>query len=160
MNAVRVKRFRDNLKECVEIMLTGSCLCGQIQYQLAGAPIFLNHCHCTMCRKASGAAFGSFLHADGRQFAWTAGQELIETWQSSPGNFRPFCKVCGSRVPVLEEDGAHVIIPAGTLDQDPAVRPIVHFHVQSKAPWYTMTDGIEQYPQFPPAEFWVKHGIE
>ncbi len=53
-----------------------------------------------------------------------------------------------------------VIIPPGTLDQDSEIRPIVHFHVQAKAPWYTITDGIEQFSQFPPDEFWAKHGIE
>ena len=141
-------------------MLSGSCLCGRIQYQLDGEPTFLNHCHCSMCRKASGAAFGSFLHADGRFFRWTAGEDHITSYNSSPGNDRPFCKVCGSRVPVLEEEGAHVIIPAGTLDQDPVIRPIVHFHVGSKAPWYEISDSTEQYPTFPPNEFWEKHGIE
>ena len=141
-------------------MLSGSCLCGRIQYQLDGEPTFLNHCHCSMCRKASGAAFGSFLHADGRIFRWTAGEDHITAYNSSPGNYRPFCKVCGSRVPVLEEEGAHVIIPAGTLDQDPVIRPIVHFHVGSKAPWYEISDSTEQYPAFPPNGFWEKHGIE
>ena len=141
-------------------MIMGSCLCGGVQFRLNGAPTFLNHCHCTMCRKASGSAFGSFLHADGRLFEWTAGETLIESYCSSPGNFRPFCKACGARVPVLEDDGTHVIIPAGTLDDDPALRPLVHFHVASKAPWFGVTDTIEQFPEFPPDEFWVRHGIE
>lgn len=140
-------------------MLSGSCLCGRVRFQLQGEPTILNHCHCTMCRKASGAAFGSFLHADGRRFEWTAGESDIQDFISSPGNHRPFCRVCGSRVPVLEEDGAHVIIPAGTLDNDPAVRPLVHFHVETKAPWYEITDSVEQYPQFPPDEFWLRHGL-
>ena len=141
-------------------MLTGSCLCGRIRYRLNGEPTFLNHCHCTMCRKASGAAFGSFLHADGTTFEWTAGRDHIESYRSSPGNHRPFCRSCGSRVPVLEDDGAQVIIPAGTLDQDPGIRPIVHFHVQTKAPWYDIADAVEQYPEFPPDAFWKKHDIE
>jgi hypothetical protein len=141
-------------------MLSGSCLCGRVQYQLNGEPTFLNHCHCTMCRKASGAAFGSFLHADGRKFKWTSGEDQIATYNSSPGNYRPFCKICGSRVPTLEDDGEHVIIPAGTLNQDPMVRPIVHFHVETKAPWYDIADSIEQCAKFPSDEFWARHGIE
>jgi hypothetical protein len=137
-------------------MITGSCLCGRVRYELAGAPQFLNHCHCSMCRKAHGAAFGSFLHGDGRGFRWLAGGELVQNYESSPGTFRAFCRVCGSNLPVLEDDGKEVIIPAGTIDSDPGVRPIVHFHVASKAPWFDIADAVPQFPSYPPKEFWDK----
>lgn len=135
----------------------GSCLCGRVRFELAGAPQFINHCHCSMCRKAHGAAFGSFLHADGRNFRWLAGESEVVTYPSSPGNVRAFCRTCGSNMPVLEDDGAHVIIPAGSLDDDPNVRPIVHIHVASKAPWHEITDTLPQFDEFPPAEFWAAH---
>ncbi|HEX5686858.1 MAG TPA: GFA family protein [Ideonella sp.] len=134
-------------------MIRGSCLCGQVRYQLDGAPQFINHCHCSMCRKVHGAAFGSFLHADGAGFRWTAGEELVKTYESSPGNLRAFCTGCGSNMPVLEDEGSHVIIPAGGLDDDPGVRPVVHIHVASKASWSTIGDGLPQFDAFPPDEF-------
>lgn len=138
-------------------MLTGSCLCGRVRYELSGAPRFINHCHCSMCRKAHGAAFGSFLHADGGMFQWTAGIEAVQNFESSPGTFRAFCTHCGSNLPVLEDEGAHVTIPAGTLDADPGVRPIVHIHTASKAPWYSIADGLPQFPEFPPDSFWSEY---
>ena len=107
-----------------------------------------------MCRKVHGAAFGSFLHADGQGFRWLAGESLVVNYQSSPGNTRAFCSVCGSNLPVLEEEGTHVIIPAGTLDCDPQVRPVVHIHVASKAAWYEITDALPQFAVMPPSEFW------
>lgn len=136
-------------------MIHGSCLCGRVRFELGGSPQFLNHCHCSMCRKVHGAAFGSFLHADGRDFRWLAGQSCVTTYRSSPDNVRAFCNVCGSNVPVLEDEGSHVIIPAGTLDDDPGVRPIVHIHTASKAPWFEITDTLPQFAEFPPAEFWA-----
>jgi hypothetical protein len=138
-------------------MIRGSCLCGAVRYEFDDAPQFINHCHCSMCRKAHGAAFGSFLHADGRKFRWVAGGDRVRVYPSSPGNVRAFCEVCGSNVPVLEDEGAHVIIPAGTLDDDPGVRPIVHIHVASKAPWHEITDALPQFDGFPPNEFWAKY---
>jgi len=135
-------------------MIEGSCLCGRVRFRLAVRPQFINHCHCSLCRKASGAGFGTFVHADGRQFAWLSGEGAIQAYESSPGNFRPFCRVCGSRVPVLEDEGREVIIPAGTLDTDPALRPIVHFHVASKAPWSVLADGLPQFAGVPPQSFW------
>jgi hypothetical protein len=137
-------------------MIRGSCLCGEVRYQLEGAPQFINHCHCSMCRKVHGAAFGSFLHADGRGFHWTAGEQRVKTYESSPGNLRAFCTNCGSNVPVVEhdeEEGPHAIIPAGGLDDDPGVRPVVHIHVASKAPWSHIGDGLPQFDEFPPEAF-------
>ena len=136
-------------------MLEGSCLCGQVRFQLAGGAQFINHCHCSMCRKAHGAAFGSFLHADGRAFSWLSGQVQVTRFQSSPGNWRAFCAVCGSNLPVLEDEGAHVIIPAGTLDGDPGVRPVVHIHAGSMAPWHSISDDLPQFAADAPQEFWV-----
>lgn len=144
------------------MMIRGSCLCGQVRYQLDGAPQFINHCHCSMCRKVHGSAFGSFLHADGAGFRWTAGEALVKTYASSPGNLRAFCSVCGSNVPVLEDDedgGKHAILPAGGLDDDPGVRSIVHIHTASKAPWFEITDTLPQFDEFPPDAFWAAQGL-
>jgi hypothetical protein len=135
-------------------VIHGSCLCGEVRFELDGVPQFINHCHCAMCRKAHGAAFGSFLHTDGGAFRWTAGEALRRTFESSPGTFRAFCDRCGSRLPVLEDDGTHVIIPAGLLDDDPGVRPTVHIHAASKAPWFDITDALPQFDGFPPDDFW------
>ncbi|WP_137937926.1 GFA family protein [Chitinivorax sp. B] len=134
-------------------MVNGSCLCGDVRFELAGEPQFINHCHCSMCRKVHGAAFGSFLHADGAGFRWLAGEDKVRRFDSSPGNVRAFCERCGSNMPVLEEGGAHVIIPAGTLDDDPKLKPIVHIFTANKAPWYEITDHLPQFAGFPPDSF-------
>jgi len=135
-------------------MIRGSCLCGQVKYQLSGGVELINNCHCSMCRKAHGAAFGSFLHAASDGFCWVAGEGSLERYQSSPGNIRAFCRTCGSNMPVLEDGGAQVNIPAGTLDDDPGVRPIVHIFTGSKAPWFEIADALPQFSEFPPEEFW------
>jgi hypothetical protein len=128
-----------------------------VRFQLDGTPQFINHCHCSMCRKAHGAAFGSFLHADGHGFRWLSGEAMVQNYSSSAGNMRAFCKTCGSNVPVLEDEGSHVIVPAGSIDDDPHVRPIVHIHTASKAPWFDITDALPQFPEFPPESFWAQY---
>lgn len=138
-------------------MVHGTCLCGGVRFVLDGPAQFINHCHCSMCRKVHGAAFGSFLHADGAAFRWEAGESLVQSYESSVGNFRCFCRVCGSNVPVLEDEATHVVIPAGALDDDPGVRPVVHIHTASKAPWFEIADGLPQFAEFPPEEFWSKY---
>jgi hypothetical protein len=39
-------------------MLSGSCLCGGIKYEIEGELFGALNCRCSMCRKAQGAAFG------------------------------------------------------------------------------------------------------
>lgn len=135
-------------------MIRGSCLCGGVRYQLSGGAEFINHCHCSMCRKVHGAAFGSFLHASSKGFRWIAGESLVERYRSSPGNVRAFCRVCGSAMPVIEEREPHVIIPAGSLDDDPGVRPVVHIFTGSKAPWIEIADALPRFEEFAPDDFW------
>ena len=38
----------------------GSCLCGGVRYETTAPLQGASHCHCSMCRKAHGAAFGSY----------------------------------------------------------------------------------------------------
>ncbi len=136
-------------------MISGSCLCGQVKYQVGGQIHMINHCHCSMCRKVHGAAFGSFLHAEADGFRWVGGVELIKTYQAPQQDDRCFCSNCGSNVPVIEKEDNNVIIPAGTLDTDPGIKPIVHIFTGSKAPWYEITDSLPQFEEFAPEE-WIQ----
>jgi hypothetical protein len=133
-------------------MITGACLCGGVAWRLDGAIELINYCHCTMCRRIHGAAFGVFAHARARDFRWLCGATSIKHYESSPGVFRCFCPNCGSSVPVVEAD--EVCIPAGGIDGDPGVRPSVHIFVASKAPWHEITDTLPRHAGFPPADAW------
>jgi hypothetical protein len=133
-------------------MIGGGCLCGAVAWRLDGPVAVINHCHCTMCRKVHGAAFGTFAHGSATTFRWMRGEEMITRYESSPRIYRSFCRACGSSVPVIEGDD--VTIPAGGIDGDPGARPSVHIFVGSKAPWHEITDGLPQFERFPPDGFW------
>jgi hypothetical protein len=128
-------------------MITGRCQCGAVAWRLDGEVTFISHCHCSICRRIHGAAFGTFAHGDATVFHWVRGADSIARYESSPGVFRAFCRVCGSQVPVIERE--QVCIPAGGIDGDPGVRPSRHIFVGSKAPWYEITDRLPQYHEFP-----------
>lgn len=126
-------------------MIRGSCLCGGVQYQVSGRLYRALNCHCSMCRKAQGAAFRSRAAAKAAEFAWLSGENLVTFYESSPGNHRGFCRVCGS--PILSKFDFDPLIyglPLGTVDGDPGVRPTAHVHVASKAPWFDITDDLPQ----------------
>ena len=40
--------------------ITGACLCGAVRFEASVPPRRVTHCHCGMCRRASGAAVATF----------------------------------------------------------------------------------------------------
>src|SRR5262245_35233255 len=109
-------------------MIKGSCLCGAVRFEFDERSIvMIDNCHCSMCRKASGAAFGTSVMVPATEFRWVAGEESVSTYESSPGVHRAFCRVCGSRAPETQlRDREHVFIPAGSLDDDPGIGPQIN----------------------------------
>jgi len=131
-------------------MLRGSCLCGQVRYEISGKLFDPLNCHCSMCRKAQGAAFRSRARVQSRDFRWISGENLLTFFESSPGNHRGFCRVCGS--PILSKfdaDESVLSLPLGALDDDPAIHPQIHVYVASKAPWHTISDDLPQFAALP-----------
>jgi len=71
-------------------MLSGSCLCGGIRYEVKGALFEALNCHCSMCRKAQGAAFRSRARVRAADFHWIAGEDLVTFYGSSPATIVGF----------------------------------------------------------------------
>lgn len=136
-------------------MIEGSCLCNGIRYRFDPAGVVLtNHCHCSRCRKASGAEYATFLQIVAEYFEWLGGEDLVESYESTPGNFRNFCRVCGSRAPVVRPQINSVTVPIGSVDADPEVRPEVHLFAGSKAPWVEIRDDLRRFDEMGTADDW------
>ena len=118
---------------------TGSCLCGAVQYEITGGVGEMGHCHCSMCRKAHGAAFGTYANVNWEHFRVTKGEDMIARYESSPGTTRTFCKKCGATLQFITDGKKRFGIAAGTLDTDPGVRPNYQIWTSDKAPWWDLT---------------------
>ena len=132
-------------------MLKGSCLCAGVRYEIDGLLNTARNCHCSICRKAHGAAFRSRAGVLAKDFRWTSGEKLITWYESSPGTHRGFCSRYGS--PLLSRFDAKPQtygLPLGCLDTDPGLRPEMHIFVGSKAPWFEITDSLPCYEEAPP----------
>lgn len=127
----------------------GSCLCGAVTYTVSAPFQFLGNCHCSMCRKSNGAAFVTWGIVAPDAFRWTSGEDFIQSYESSPGNTRGFCRRCGSAM-VSAHSGVVGEVVIGTVDGDPGGRPREHIFVGSKAPWHTITDTLPQHREWPP----------
>lgn len=127
-------------------MLVGSCACGRVRYEIRGELIGpVTYCHCWRCRKHSGSSFGTTVGVKAEDFAVVEGEEILRSWESSPGIRRFFAGCCGS--PIFKRDDAipQVLgLRLGTLDSDPSRRAELHFMVGSKAPWVEIHDALPQ----------------
>jgi hypothetical protein len=127
--------------------LTGGCLCGAVRYELTQAPVWAHNCHCSRCRKSSGAAFASNLFFPQEAFSYSKGEELLASFKVPEAErfTHVFCSRCGSTLPFVNEARGLVGVPMGTLDEDPHFSPRAHIFVDSKAPWYAITDPLPQH---------------
>lgn len=134
--------------------ITGACLCGAVRYEIDGQLLDGGNCHCSMCRKAHGAAFATYASFGPESFRWVNGEDLVSYYDSSPNESRMFCRVCGSTLGATE-DGRIGSITLGTVEGDPGIRPRSHIFVGSKAPWHEITDALPQFEERPPGDGWA-----
>lgn len=131
--------------------LRASCLCQGIALEIDGPIQDMLYCHCSMCRKAHGTAFRARGRVKTADIRWVRGDGLIRFYESSKGEKRGFCSVCGSNVFTKFDSNPHELgFALGILDDDPDQSPSCHVFVGSKAPWYEISDSLPQHDTFPP----------
>ena len=140
--------------------IRGNCLCGGAQYEIIGELSDVAYCHCSVCRRTLGAAFGAYARVDADEFRWVSGENLIGTYESSPSVYRCFCRKCGSPLGAVDEAGKLSWVSLGTVEGDPGVRPEAHIFVGSKAPWHEIADDLPRFDEWPSvtSEFFQRFG--
>ena len=134
-----------------EINVAGSCLCGSISYTTTGQSNKFWHCHCSRCRKATGTGHASNILMRPATFEWTAGENLLKSFQVPDAKlFRTvFCTVCGSPMPRVAPDSSFALLPAGSIDGDPGIRPSGRIYQDSRADWSCATEELPLYETYP-----------
>jgi hypothetical protein len=131
-------------------MIRGGCLCGEVRFEISGELLEMCYCHCKMCQRIHGTPFGSYAAVRPEQQRYTRGAESITEYRSSADGVRTFCRRCGSKLTFRNSQLPDEIwIAAGTLDEDPGIRPTYHIFVDSKAAWFEISDDLKQYPGEP-----------
>ncbi len=114
--------------------IEGGCFCGSVRYNFKKNNYLSSNCHCSMCRRISGAAFVSWLAIPVSAFEYTKGEpkKLISSSQGS----RYFCQDCGTPIVCLLEDYPESIyITICSLDKPQDFEPKVDIYVDDKLHW-------------------------
>ena len=147
----------------------GGCLCGAVRYSLAAVPADVGHCHCRICRRASGAPFVTWATVERSEIEVTG---ELRWFRSSRNARRGSCPTCGSQLffalevdesadaaglplaeapPADPRGGVTIDIAVATLDDPDLVRPTRNIWVGSRLGFVrgfdaTLPDHLDEGP--------------
>lgn len=122
-------------------IVTGSCFCGAVKFEIELPTLFCGHCHCSICRRPHGASFVTWTGVPPERFKLTAGEQDIARFGSSEKGTRSFCRNCGSQIFCQTEPEVIDIALAalhGKIDR----RPEAHYYYDSRADWTVVNDDL------------------
>jgi hypothetical protein len=132
-------------------VLTGRCLCGQVQYTANADPAIIAVCHCKNCQKQTGTAFSvmvgipkSALSIQGKL------KRFRDTGDSGQAVDRNFCPECGS--PIITDVAVMpelTFIKAGTLDDTSWLDPKMHIYCDSAQHWSRIPEDSQTFAKMP-----------
>ncbi len=115
-------------------MIEGGCFCGEIRYQIEDGEHLAVTCHCSMCRRTSGAPFVVWLVVPKAGFDYTSGKPKV--LDSSEHGKRYFCSSCGTPVACMVDSHPDFIdVTLGSLDYPQTITPTQEIYTDSKLPW-------------------------
>jgi hypothetical protein len=127
-------------------MATGGCYCGFARYETAGTPFNESNCHCSICRRTTGAPFVAWFTVLRHEFRWIAGEPT--RFRSSPNATRTFCPRCGTQLAFEADDTpAEIDVTTCSLDDPEAIPPCDHIWTSSRLAWVKLADGLPEHPQ-------------
>lgn len=129
--------------------MRGTCLCGTLVFEIQGPLPALYQCHCTLCRRQTGAAANAATIVPAGQFRWLHGADSVRSWVKDTGFRSDFCATCGSPAPNPLRNSPYYWIPAGLLDDADQGTVAVHLHLGSRAAWETPPTDCKHYDGMP-----------
>lgn len=121
----------------------GACFCGAIRFEIELPTLFCAHCHCTMCRRAHGAGYVTWLGVPTERFRVVAGERQLVRFRSSDHGTRSFCGTCGSTL--LCESTHHperIDIVLANMQGEIDRPPQFHVYFDDRARWVHVADDL------------------
>ncbi len=121
----------------------GACLCGGVRFAIELPTEFCAHCHCSMCRRAHGAGYVTWIVVPKERFRCVSGADRLVHYRSSDHGTRSFCGTCGSTLffeSTHRADTIDVVLAnmAGEIDRGPQA----HVFYSDRAAWTTVADDL------------------
>jgi hypothetical protein len=126
--------------------LNGGCHCGHVRYQATGDPFHATSCHCSICRRVSGAEFLTWFSIRRAEFGWTQGRPA--SLASSSRGSHTFCPLCSSPLTFQHANYPDEIdIALSSLDDPAQLAPSEHSYISTRLAWVQLADGFPEFPR-------------
>lgn len=129
-------------------MISGSCCCGAVKFELRAEPSVMATCHCSRCRKVGASTIVFVKKAD---LKWIQGRGNVQLFEpDAPYKYRRcFCRTCGTSLGEILSEADSFPISANALDGTLSLKNSLHEFVSEKPSWYEICDGAEQFDGHP-----------
>jgi hypothetical protein len=125
-------------------MVKGGCYCGLVRYEAADEPFHETNCHCSICRRTTGAPFVAWFSVRRPAFRFVTGTPT-EFGSTAKGK-RKFCPRCGTQLTFEHEDFPDEIdVNICSLDDPNGTPPKSHLYTSSKLDWVLLADGLPEH---------------
>jgi hypothetical protein len=126
-------------------MLTGGCFCKAIRYESRGTPFHETNCHCSICRRTTGAPFVTWFSVRSSDFRITKGEPTL--FNSTEKGERSFCSRCGTQLIFQHADFLDEIdVTTGSLDNPELVSPRDNTRTSTRLRWVA-AEGLPEYEE-------------
>lgn len=125
-------------------MFKGHCLCGAVRFEAQGDPLWVVHCHCESCRRATSSPMTTYVGFAADKVKWSG--EARRSFASSPGVQRTFCARCGAPMSFAGDRWpGEIHLFAASFEDASRLEPSAHVHVEEQLPWLRLGDGLARY---------------
>jgi len=130
-------------------MLRGGCLCGAVRWTSRMSPKAVHYCHCSMCRRWSGASFATLAWFWRAAISW-AGAPTV--FRSSPIATRSHCAACGTTLALSYDAREDIALSVGSFDAPETIVPARHYGIESRLGWVDIGRCLPSKPTREPWE--------
>jgi hypothetical protein len=130
-------------------------MCGAVRFEVAPPLGPASYCHCSRCRRRTGAAASPQARIDGDALRFASGEDRVRAYRPPEGFEKLFCGDCGSALFSRNpDDPAQMSVRLGAFDGDPGARPGWRQFVAYAAPWEPIPDdGLPRFAEGRPGPF-------
>jgi hypothetical protein len=118
------------------------CFCGDVTLEATLPSLWAAHCHCSLCRRAHGAAFVTWVGMEAARCQIGDSSRRLHWYESTPGAERGFCSLCGAMMffrSTRWPGELHIALAHFTTPVDRA--PQVHAHWADHVSWANVDPG-------------------
>lgn len=130
----------------MENIITGSCHCGSVQFELNNDPKLVVNCHCDDCKKRNGSAFSTYIAVSENDLRLTEGEHTLKQYEVENEGIKYFCSKCGS--PVYNKNyrfpGLYMLF-YGAFTNAFNFNPVFNVFCESKHNWVDAINDIKSF---------------